>query len=235
MNLNEEIRRIKEIMQVDEMAYPLAFNFEEFRAIRSFAGRLDYAKRTLLGKVGAGSGRAVFQIDNEKVLKVAMNAKGVAQNEAESDWGAQHYDIIAKVFERDPEGTWLEMELAKRVSPSRFKQLTGITLDELIHWMRHTEGIGYGKLSPEEDERMNDNEFAADVAQFVADYAYPVPGDFGAKSTYGEVLRKGKPTVVIVDFGYNSDTDAIYTGAVTKAKEGAAGKWVSPTFKKLYL
>lgn len=35
--------------------------------------------------IGNGSSRMVFQISDERVLKVAKNAKGIAQNEAEGE------------------------------------------------------------------------------------------------------------------------------------------------------
>ena len=62
---------------IDEMAYPTSFNMGEFKSIKSYKGKLDYAKQHLLGKLGAGSSRAVFKVDDEKVLKIALNEKGL--------------------------------------------------------------------------------------------------------------------------------------------------------------
>lgn len=215
--LNEEIRRLKEIMGIDEMAYPADFNFEEFRNIRSFAGRINYAKQKLLGKLGAGSARAVFRIDEEKVLKVALNRNGLVQNEAESDWGAQNYDIVAKVFEYDEENTWLEMELAKKVSPKRFEELTGVMLDELIAWLSYIDGYNMD-VTKEAQNRMRNNEFVTNLTMFAQDYGYPVPGDFAKISSYGEVLRDGIPTIVLLDFGFNSNTHDVYLAARNKSR-----------------
>jgi len=209
MNLNEELQRIKEIMQVDEMAYPANFSFEEYGNIRSFAGKLRYAQERLLGKVGAGSGRAVFRVDDEKVLKVAMNAKGVAQNEAESDWGAQGYDVIAKVFDSDKDDAWVEMELAKKVNPNRFKQLTGVSLEEVVTWLGYITGKVLYRPHQTVPNDLGENEFAEDLRSFAADYNYPVPGDFGKINSYGEVLRNGQPRIVLVDFGFNDATSDI--------------------------
>jgi hypothetical protein len=220
MNLNEELQRIKEIMSIDEMAYPVDFNFEEFRNIKSFAGRLAYAKKMLMGKVGAGSGRAVFRIDDEKVLKVAMNQKGVAQNEAESDWGAQQYDVVAKVFESDREDTWIEMEIAKKVSPSRFSQLTGTNPDELGKWLENKKDRNDGRTPRWSNlPDLNENEFAVGLLRFVLDYGYPVSGDFGVISSYGEVIRDGQPRIVVIDFGYNSSTKEVYQIAREKSAQ----------------
>lgn len=220
MNLNEELQRIKEIMQVDEMAYPTNFSFEEYGKITSFAGKLRYAQERLLGKVGAGSGRAVFRVDDEKVMKVAMNSKGVAQNSAESDWGAQQYEIVAKVFDADPDDAWVEMELAKKINEKRFIELTGVSLEDVRGWLMTFKGEG-NKRPREYYEKMNENDFIGELTTFTQDYGYPVPGDFATITSYGEVLRDGRPTVVLIDFGYNQETDKIYTASQQRSLQRA--------------
>lgn len=188
---------------IDEMAYPENFNIEEFKNIKSFAGKVKYAQLHLLGKVGAGSSRAVFKIDDEKVIKIAMNKKGLAQNLSESEGFKQNYDILARVFDIDQDDMWIEMELAKKITfPKRFEQLVGTTVQELEQWLRSKRGlVMWGKFTD-----LGENEFAEDLWNFIEDYDYPVPGDFGRLSSYGEVLRDGKPTVVVIDFGFDKNT-----------------------------
>lgn len=219
MNLNEELQRIKEIMQVDEMAYPVDFDFAVFKSINSFSGRIKYANQHLISKIGAGSGRAVFQIDNEKVMKIALNPKGVAQNDAEGEEYKQSYDVLARVFDVDPEGTWIEMELAKKVTPTRFKQLTGVSVDELATWLGYITGkVQYGSRDAIPPD-LGENEFAEGLRSFAGDYDYEVPGDFSRINSYGEVLRDGQPRIVVVDFGYDSESHRMYQAAkVAKRK-----------------
>lgn len=193
-------------MGIDEMAYPVDFDFEEFMQIKSYTGRIKYAQQRLLGKVGAGSGRAVFRIDDEKVMKIALNNLGIAQNEAEGKEYKQNYDVCARVFDADNEHTWIEMELAKKISPSRFKQLVGVDLDTLIRWLSATLGRGLYKDAPD----LGENEFAENLQSFAGDYGYRVPGDFQKINSYGEVLRDGQPTVVLVDFGFDSASERLY-------------------------
>jgi len=219
MNLHEEIQRIKEVMQVDEMAYPTNFDFEKFRSINSFVGRIKYAKEMLLGRVGSGSGRAVFRIDDEKVLKVALNGKGVQQNSTEAGAYKQDYDAVARVFDYDQEGTWIEMELAKKINASRFQQLVGVTLEEMVTWLGYTTGKILYKPRQERLRDLRKNEFAENIGRFASDFDYPVPGDFAKINSYGEVLRDGRPTVVVIDFGYDSATDDMYATAKKKSRQ----------------
>lgn len=195
------------------MAYPQEWSFDALMAIRSYAGRLRYCEQ-YLQKLGSGSSRTVYRVDDEKVLKVAKNDKGIAQNAAESDWSLQDYDIIAKVFERDGDGVFLEMELAKKVSPSRFKALSGISLEDL-HRALLSEN---DRLNPTKytyhnptyealaEKLWNESEFFQSLMSMVSNYGYPIPGDFTRASTWGEVLRDGQPTLVLIDFGLNEAT-----------------------------
>ena len=101
--------KIQELLQ--EMAYPKSFNMEEFKSLTSFKKRLEYANTHLPRKIGSGSARTIFQIDDEKVLKLAKNNKGYHQNKVEEDFYLQGFDIIAKVYDFDQENhSYLETE-----------------------------------------------------------------------------------------------------------------------------
>lgn len=69
--------KIQELLQ--EMAYPSSFNMEHFKSLTSFKKRLEYANTHLPRKIASGSARTIFQVDDEKVLKLAHNNKGYYQ------------------------------------------------------------------------------------------------------------------------------------------------------------
>ena len=68
--------------QFIEEDYPASFNMDEFKMLRSFNARINYCQARLK-RISSGSSRIVYQIDDELVLKLARNVKGLAQNEAE--------------------------------------------------------------------------------------------------------------------------------------------------------
>ena len=72
---------------INEMAYPFSFNMDEFKMLKTFAARIKYCQARLQ-RISSGSSRIVYKIDSEKVLKLAKNRKGIAQNEAE---GGDYY------------------------------------------------------------------------------------------------------------------------------------------------
>ena len=208
--------KIQELLQ--EMAYPKSFNMEEFKSLTSFKKRLEYANTHLPRKLGSGSSRTIFQIDDEKVLKLAHNKKGFAQNEVEEDFYLQGFDIIAKVYDFDQDNhTYLEMELAKKITKKRFKQLVGVSLEDVWNYLYNfriqynLKGVSRYDRIKEVPEGIEENPFVQELKDIVLSYDMMVPGDFGRESTYGEVMRDGNPTVVIIDFGLtNSVYDDFY-------------------------
>jgi hypothetical protein len=107
------------------------------------------------------------------------------------------------------------MELAKKVGKKRFEELTGITMDELYaHLMYNSTRRKYNVAPPRtpEDaaylEKIQNNEFVIDLTGLMADYDFPDMGDMTRLSTYGEVIRDGKPKIVLVDFGL---TNLVYS------------------------
>ena len=105
-----------------EEVYPPSWSLDEFKSISSYAGRLKYAA-THLKRISSGSSRVVYMVDNEKVLKIAKNRKGLAQNETEISFGNDYVfaDILANVYDSDEDNNiWVEMELAKAGGSGRF-------------------------------------------------------------------------------------------------------------------
>ena len=154
---------------IQEMAYPSSFRFPEFENIKSYAGKLRYANERLQ-KIASGSARVVYKVDDEKVLKIAKNRKGLAQNSVESEYYLDSYDICAKTFEADPKDYYVEMEFAKKISPSRFKQITGIDIKIIKDYINTKIGEKYGiKLSPEVMKKLDDNNFLINLTNQILD------------------------------------------------------------------
>lgn len=186
--------------------YPVSFNKAEFESIRSFQGKLDYAVKHLK-RIASGSARTVFIIDDKKALKIAKNKKGLAQNRVEGDWYLQKYEITAKIFDKDDNNFWLEMELAKKVYPKRFRELTGISIEELKIYLniRYPENRSFrsyyeNKMDENRLSQLDNDDFVIDLTSIMGDFNMPI-GDFLRLSSYGEVIRDGKSKIVLVDYG----------------------------------
>lgn len=67
-------------------------------------------------KLGTGSGRRVYQLDSDHVIKSAYNRKGYAQNQVEAYISeTDGSEIFAKIFFCDPDYRYLIMERAERI------------------------------------------------------------------------------------------------------------------------
>jgi hypothetical protein len=196
---------------LEEATYPESFNIEEFKKLTSFKDRIKYVSERLT-KLGAGSSRIVYKIDDETVLKLAKNAKGVAQNENEIDYSQDSYleAIIANVFEYDDNGLWVEMEFATPIKKSSFEQIVGVSFENYSQAMRYyyfanIKPSRYNTgTKPENYDELWENEFMYEMFDFLGNYQPPI-GDLTRLSTYGIVKRNGVDTVVMIDYGLNDD------------------------------
>jgi len=200
-------------------AYPSNFSMDEFNSIRSYSGKKRYALDRL-NRLGEGSSRIVFQIDNEKALKLAKNPKGLAQNEVETDGYFGQMDITAEVFDYDDAHDtpyWLEMELAVPINKNRKKleSLLEISIDELGTFLmandpKNRNGQTYAKLIPQSRmDELWEHEYVSQLIDIVGNIEMEV-GDLVRPSSWGVVKRDGKLTPVLIDFGFTNNVRAHY-------------------------
>jgi|ERR1044072_6837658 hypothetical protein len=203
-----EEQLIENILDED---YPTTWNLEEFKQLKGFAARVKYCD-THLQKIKAGTGRIAYKIDNEKVLKLAKNQKGVAQNEVEAQYGNDYYfeGILAKTFEVGPGDLWIEMELARKVTPTIWKKHFGYDINTIGSYLkqRYYENRGqryYSSLDPAVKDALDQNQDVQSLYDFAE--ATESVGDLARLSTYGLVIRDGQEAIVLIDYGL---TGAVY-------------------------
>ena len=124
-----------DISDINEAAMP-QFNLQTLSSIKSFAGKLKYCKQMLGPTFGSGSSRIIFEIDDNKVLKLAKNQKGLAQNEFEDDT-SRYSDIVVKVFDCADDYSWLVEENCIPAKEKDFEHVIGIPFDtycDLVRW-----------------------------------------------------------------------------------------------------
>jgi hypothetical protein len=209
MSIRKLIREFIQEMDLEE-DYPASFSMETFKSLGSHAGRNRYAAEHL-EKIGTGSSRIVYKIDNEKVLKLAKNDKGVSQNETEIQWGNDSYfgDILANIFDYDDRDLWVEMELARKINKHEFKRLTNFDINDVSMYFRNWEYERRGKrgpfgMDPELKAKMDADEFLSSVKEFSQSADIEI-GDFGVATSYGVVRRNNEDRLVIIDYGLTKD------------------------------
>ena len=225
---NSELRYfIKKVLNENFIKedYPTSFNLEHFKTLKSFKYRVAYCDANLK-KIGAGSSRIVYKVDEEKVLKLAKNKKGISQNEIEIQYG-RYSDldgIVAKIFDSDESNLWVEMELAKKISNGDFKRITGFNFEDFAAAINNYGNEVDSKINrrsnisvdPELVNQMWKDEFVYGIFNFIGNYNLPV-GDLKRLNSYGIVKRDGQDMIVLVDFGL---TEEVYSSHYTRMEEG---------------
>lgn len=212
---------MKNLINIIENVDVQNLDLQQLSSIKTFKGRSNYVKNKLVGgswgrRITSGSGREIFELPNGKILKLAKNPKGIAQNDIECDHGLQdmYGDLVTQVVDCDENGIWIVVERASRISKSRFKAITGLDFDKFTAWLwdqylLHSHGetaaLNY-YYTKEEAKQMENNEFANHMVSMIIDFGQQ-PGDYRRINSWGEVNRNGKSVAVLVDYGL---TDEVY-------------------------
>lgn len=208
---------------LSETNYPQNFNIEHFKSLPTFNQRVNYCNSTL-ERLGSGSSRIVYLIDNNTVLKLAKNKKGVAQNEREIEIGTsgyyQGFDLFADVYEYDENGLWLEMQYARRAKKSDFKRILGESfeyLQEFIQWtanhylhvtqQRSINSVYEKHFNSDEFWEIFDNDYTILNAlyEMMLNEQLKAYGDLMRISSWGVVNDTDGEKLVLIDFGLNDD------------------------------
>ena len=206
--------------------FPKEFDFETFKSLTSFKKRISYCNQKLY-KIGCGSSRCVYMIDPSTAIKVAKNERGVSQNDVEYDGELQKLGLFPEIYEADPDGNWLIVEMADRVKKSDFKSILGVSFDFICDYVDYcnslyTEYKGWdqwrGWKTPEYkkifDKIVNDSNFYDSIFYkielYLSNYTLESTGDLKRLSSWGVVNDNGDRRLVIVDSGFNDDVAKNY-------------------------
>lgn len=105
--------------------------------LSKFKERKDFVNKkfNLLNK---GTGRNVYLIGDEYVLKIAKNNKGIAQNKTEIEISKsnKYNDIISNIIEYNDNGYYVIAQKANRITDEIFQELTGLQLQGFLYYLR---------------------------------------------------------------------------------------------------
>lgn len=188
------------------------FNYDDLTQLKSFAKRVEYCRNYLPFR-GSGSSRIVFQLPNGHALKLARNAKGIAQNEQEhyNDQYAHDLGIVPIVFAGADDETWIEVELASKVLSKDFNYLLGISMNDFFDFLRSSSyfrGSHWKWFPPFSEEKyltlLEGHPELKEWDEYIAN-SDPFIGDMLRKSQYGKLTRNGEEYLVLVDYGITDE------------------------------
>lgn len=192
--------------------YPTNFVMDEFKQLTSFNARIKYCQERLR-RISSGSSRIVYQIDDTKVLKLARNKKGLAQNEVEERNSGGDYPT-AEIFDYDENGLWNEMELATPLNEKIFLEITGFNWRDYVAVVNNY-GNEVGDVNKRSGRKIpvdqsiveamwEDDGFVREMLTYIGDLGQGV-GDLMKLNSYGVVNRDYGKDIVIIDYGLTDD------------------------------
>ena len=218
-NIYNKVNSIKESTSKGrskiQEAMKSSFSFEYLSSLDAEEA-FEYCTRELGENVGEGSSRAVFQIDDVQVLKLALNEKGIAQNRVEASTKEMKSPLFPYILYVDDNNKWLVTEYVLPAEGKDFEHCLGFGCGHFFyHIIESIKGLKYdGGMSAYEDEFVpyfGDSEFYRLLAKYILDYDIPI-GDIQRIENWGVTKRNGKDTLVILDPGWNKETMKLYGG-----------------------
>ncbi len=197
------------------------FDLNVMDSLRSFNKRVQYCRDNLGREIGRGSSRVVFQLDDEKVLKLAFKNAGVEQNcEEERAYGN---DIFPKVFGSAEDDSWLISEFVLPAKKDDFVKCFGMTFEEFCDFIRACGKYRYNgermkyvhvDMSEEEYVQLIENNYdLADFDDYIGNYGDIVCFDMVRLKNYGLANRDGEAHIVLLDSGFTEEVwERFYKG-----------------------
>ena len=188
------------------------FSLEELSAIPSFRGRFDYCTQHLGKHIGKGSSRATFQIDDEKVLKLAWNNKGIGQNMEERK--TYTASIFPQVYDYDENDKWLISEFVLPAKAQDFKHCFGMSFQQFASFLLACANYRFGKrywgaMSQNEWlSYLTNNIDLSEFDEYIGNYGnnnFTPVGDMVRLCNYGLTQRDGEATIVLLDSGFSEE------------------------------
>ena len=205
--------------EIIKEAVGFGFSIEYMKQIRSLKGRYEYCKKFLGNPIGRGSSRVVFQYDDHWVIKLALNSKGIGQNEVEydkfSDWSVEVFPKVYEDFSDIENFKFITTEYVLPAKDEDFKHCLGVNFktycNVLCTWQRWKNGkkwyipFGCSELSADEIEKITTYGNWHDFEWYFQNYDIQGFDDLIRISSYGMTNRNGELEIVILDAGLNDE------------------------------
>ena len=201
-------------------AIGFGFSIEYMRKLSSFKKRYEYCKQFLGNPIGRGTSRIIFQYNDQWVIKLALNRKGIAQNQEEYQFCNDFFvSVTPKVYDKLCDTDNFEFIVSEYVLPAKeedFERCFGfdfytfcrvlVTVYNQRNQRRQIPSYKYPPFSSEEmDELLYNNEEMNEYESYWSNYDLGGIGDLLRLSSYGITNRNGYLEIVILDAGLSEE------------------------------
>ena len=155
-------------------------------------------------RIGEGSARVVYQLDDDHALKIATNRAGVAQNQVESHIAQKLHNLpITKVHYVGPMYAYLVVDFAHELDEMAFEATYGIPFKDFSNFCYE---YGYAYAADVKKKLVAGLPKAAlSLVKSLIKHGILL-GDVGEEEQWGDLHGDS----VLVDYGYNADVKQKY-------------------------
>ena len=203
-------------------AVGFGFSIEYMKQLGSLKARYQYCKQFLGNPIGRGSSRVVFQYDDQWVIKLALNGKGIAQNEAECDFSKEWFvNITPNVNYEMTDEEGYKFLMSEYIIPAKDEDFVEVFGFDFNTWKKfiNTCVCQYDRRYEKKISRYNDshkfnsdelseiienNDIAREFYDYLTNYQ-PFHYDMMNIKNYGLTNRNGYSEIVLCDSGLNEE------------------------------
>lgn len=191
--------------------------------LKTFKARIEYAEKNL-ERISSGSSRIVFYLNDQYVLKLASNEKGIMQNAAEANVKTDT-KYVNLVTQKCIHFYWVIAPVAEKINQKEFEKLTGIPFEmfgKTVHYkvkellsISSANSSTTASLKPNQEiKEYLDEEIVKQIAMLAVKYKL-MTGDISRISSWG--IKKDTP--VLIDLGLNRKIYKKYYASEKSAKQ----------------
>lgn len=163
----------------------------------SFKDRIKLAEKSFK-HLSSGSSRIVFLTDQNTVIKLAKNEKGIAQNKAESKHKKSKY--INNPINYSNKFLWIQVPLLEKINNKEFEELTHLNFNDFSKSIDHY--FKSSKSKPDNYKEICKSDFFKDITNLIEKFKLAY-GDISRISSWGH--KNNKP--ILIDTGL---TNSVY-------------------------
>jgi hypothetical protein len=188
-------KRVKFAVSVIENTDPV---LKQLSDLEDFDDRIKFAEKKW-EKLGEGSSRTVFKINDFLIIKIAHNKKGIAQNENEMNPELQTC-CVTKTIVADAKCKWLVTHLTDSMTKEDFKKKMGFSFDMFSKALLYAFNNEDDVKEPKNYDEIKKHPFFKCVSRVVINGSLLV-GDLEKVSSYG--IKNGE--IYLRDYGFTKE------------------------------
>jgi hypothetical protein len=193
---------------------------KNIESLENFNSRIEYAQDNL-ERLSSGSSRIVYLANDDTVIKLAKNEKGLSQNKAEAGIKIKS-DYLNEVIAHADNNSWIQVNYVDKLTAKEFEEMTGLDFDEFAECIRyglkHISG-NTDKDKPKKLDKIKETKIYKEMKK-IGNECNLMGGDLARISSYGKIDNHP----ILIDAGLTKEVfEKYYESSSSSSSESETG------------